>query len=226
MQRFWPSALEAWSSFADEIIVLDDGSTDGTYEYAQDYALVERRTDIPAWGAEASARQELFELAWGVTAVGDYIIWLDADMVPARNPRILMDAGTDGVLFCLYDLWRQDRRLWYREDRFWRGHHHARLWMVRRTARRDFEWNTRGIHTGHLPVDFPCESYAYAPMDYSLLHYAYINEELRQEKYERYMSVKDELTDFEKEHAATILDEQPHLVHLTPQPELTLCELV
>lgn len=223
-ERFWPTALEAWSSFADRVVVLDDGSDDGSDDLAEAHSNVRlvRRAEVGAWGAEAGARQELFELVWDTARVDDYIFWLDADMVPARDPRVFMDTKADAVCFRLYDLWNTD--LDYRHDEFWRGHLVPRVWMIRRTdaLSSDFTWDRRGIHVGHLPGDMTFESYAYAPEDYSLLHFAYVHPWLREDKYVQYASVASELTDFEKAHARTILDVSPNLVPLPFYPEISL----
>jgi hypothetical protein len=228
-EKFWPRALRAWSSFAKDIIVLDDGSSDATVEIAREHdALVIHRDDgvAPAWGAEGDARDQLFREAWTITRVGDYILILDADMVPARDPTPLTDTGAAAVAFGLYDLWHADDlgRLWYREDRFWRGHHTPRIWMVRKT--KDFEPHASGgrrdIHTGHLPSDLTFDTIAYAPRDFSLLHYAYVTPELREDKYAAYASVSDRLTDFERAHAISIRDPEPSVFCLPFSPALTL----
>lgn len=222
--RFLRPVFHIWQEFSDEIVILDDASTDGSKEFLASSGahVFDANLQDSAWGKETPARKKLFDLAWAHTRVGDYILFLDADMIPSKNPRLLMDSKADGILFRLYDLW--DEHLRYRSDHFWRGHLTPRLWMVRKKPGRleDFEWGTRGIHSGHLPVNFACDSYAYAPKDFSFLHYAYSHEDLRQEKYVSYASVAHLLTDFERAHAASILDPSPNLEALPFSPEYTL----
>lgn len=65
-------ALTNFSSFADEIIVVDTGSTDDTRILAQQYAT--RVFDFPWCDDFSAARNVSFS-----KASGDYILWLDAD---------------------------------------------------------------------------------------------------------------------------------------------------
>jgi glycosyltransferase involved in cell wall biosynthesis len=226
MGRFLPKALSTWNTFADGgIVVLDDNSDDGSREACKDagaYLVDDAVGSAPAWGAEAPARARLFEEAWNFARVGDYILWLDADMTPARDPRILTETGAEAVFFTLYDLWETEP-LRYRSDAFWRGHLFPRIWMVKKRAMpTGWRWTTRGIHSGHLPSNLEFATFAYAPQDFALLHFAYTSEELRDEKYVQYASVAAELTEFEKRHAVSIRDASPALEDLPFRPELSL----
>ena len=82
--RFLPSALAAWSSFADRIVVLDDGSHDGTPELCEEAGCEVHRRDARMFGVEWQARRELWHLA---CPGADWVVWLDADQVPSCDPR-------------------------------------------------------------------------------------------------------------------------------------------
>lgn len=218
--RFLQSALEAWSSFADKILVLDDGSTDNSPQIAEPLATVIRRDGPEAWGNESAPRQQLFNLAIQHTQPGDWIMILDGDMCPARSPRPLMDStASDAWSFCLFDLWESGR---YRDDGFWRGHLFPRVWMIKRPLPQGWLWSGRGLHCGHLPLNLPFKHVSVAPYDMGLLHMAYSDESLRQEKAAAYASQSHQLTEFERAHASSILDPNPRLVPLyfTPSYEL------
>ena len=214
--RWLPSLLPAWQTFANEIVVLDDGSTDNTVELCKSFGCnVIQRSSAPAWGAETHARQELWQYA---AATGcDWLFFLDADMVPANNPRLLFEApNADCIAFRLYDLWAEDNRhLFYREDRFWRAHEVPRVWAVK-TPDGSFEpqWSTRGVHCGHLPYNLPGRKVLVAPYQQSILHYGYLRPADRNAKARQYATVAEQLTAAEAEHAASILDTAPALHRL------------
>lgn len=227
MARFLPSALRAWAEFSDDIIVLDDGSTDGSREAAEAFGAQVFRRDTPeaAWGREASARRALFDLGWAHARIDDYLIVLDADMTPARSPRVLMETEADAIAFNLYDIWKiEDERLFYRADGAWKAHLLPRIWMWKKTRQPldSFMWTTRGVHCGHLPNNIEFGSLAYAPPDHGLLHYAYSTPDLRADKYAAYASVASDLTDFEIAHARSIMDARATLEEITFAPSLTL----
>ena len=223
--RFFRSALEAWSQFADEIVVLDDWSDDATPDIVVEmprnkYQLYGRYTHDAAWGKEAPARAQLWDHACEVAGVGNYVFILDADMVPARNPRPLLASNPDAVAFTLYDLWSADE---YRTDGFWRGHDVPRLWLAKvpLPPAGGWVWPERGIHTGHFPLNLQPERVVFAPRDFGLLHYAYSDPELRAAKHLQYGRVWDQLSEFERAHADSILTE-PTLERLPFEPEYTL----
>lgn len=229
MSRYFESALAAWQDIADHIIILDDGSTDGTYEHAaaqKRVAVFSRFEDLPAWGREVSARKELWSLAYSCTSPGDVIFVLDADMVPLRNPREVFHATTaEAFAFNLYDLWGTDEfgRVVYRSDGLWQGHRHHRVWAVRRPDDGfEAKWHERGIHCGHFPINLPVERVCYVPEDFGLLHYAYYDGADRRKKIGDYLSVGLQLTNRENQHAASIGDIRPPVLPLLRIPEWPL----
>jgi glycosyltransferase involved in cell wall biosynthesis len=215
--RYLRSALRAWSDFADRIVILDDNSTDKTVEVARSFekAVVLERygANEAMWGRESAARRELWDAALENSEPGDAIFWLDADMVPMRDPREYLDDRIDSYLFTLYDLWGEDDygRLLYRDDAYWRAHFAPRVWMIRRPHELKVEWNLRGVHCGHLPANWRVERPFYVPPSHGLLHYGYFDPADRHEKYAQYAKVKAQLSPFEWEHAATIVDDCPRV---------------
>ncbi len=96
-------ALENFSSFADEIIVVDTGSSDNTKEIASRYT--DRVFDFPWCDDFSAARNCSLD-----KATGDYVLWMDADdrVEPEMAERIVgLKAAFDGrnaFYFILEDL--------------------------------------------------------------------------------------------------------------------------
>ena len=216
--RYLASALEGWSKFADKIVAIDDGSTDSTAEILQACPKVAYHVLPDAeslWGKEAPHRAALFALALGHAEEGDVILWLDADMIPASDPRkFFAPAEVDTWAFPLYDLWGTDGhdRLVYRCDGYWRGHRSPRVWAIRKTG--DFTaeslgWpEARGIHSGHIPTSyFDVERIILTmPSTCALLHYGYFTQADRDDRVARYEDVSALLGPDERAHARSILD--------------------
>lgn len=219
--RFLREAVSIWTSFSDEVICLDDASTDNSREVASGAGAHVRRRfhrGSGCWGQESPARRDLWNLVWNAADEGDYILFLDADMIPARDPRPLMDVGADSIFFPLYDLWNMSP-LTYREDGFWQGHLYPRLWMVRkRSGMLEWEWSPRGVHCGHMPLNLPAGRLAFAPQDFALLHHAYATPSLRALKHSAYLSIAAQLSDAERAHAASIIDANPATFNLPFAP--------
>jgi hypothetical protein len=227
--RYWKDALQAWSEFADTIFVLDDLSEDATLDIAKGFPKVENCSPpsgyTEAWGDETKYRKWLYDYAVRNTETGGVVFWLDADMVPLKDPREFFEIDLfDTFGFTLYDLWETEP-CFYRTDSFWKGHTNHRIWAIRITEglESDSEWSGRGIHCGHLPSNYRPTSICYIPEDFSLLHYGYATPADRMDRDARYKSVSHILSDFERAHAQSILDPQPVLEALPFEPawELT-----
>jgi len=220
--NYLPALLNAWQEFADELIVLDNND-DGDLEDFEALGKIWKKPSIyewamkPAWGNESPYRQRLFELAMQSDA--DWFIWLDADMIPLRDPRqLMMNATVDAIAFPLYDLWQREP-LMYREDWFWQAANNPRIWAIRK-PRKSFkpEWLPNGLHCGHLPVNLEPIRVVIAPKRFALLHYAYAEEEDRMLKHQMYLNQSEILSDFQIAHAESIIDPNPELFALPYEP--------
>lgn len=218
--KFLASALDVWHEIADEVLVVDDASEDETPELVRASGATLVRKDVHLWGDEANARHALWEEAVARTDEGDYIFVLDADMVPAEDPREFLTGEPDALAFVLYDLWSPHA---YREDFYWQAHKRHRIWCVRRPSDREWEWPELHIHSGHLPLNLDIESVYHLPEEYGILHYAYSSHALRTTKHAQYASVREHLSGFQQSHARSILDDEPtlHPLPFTPRFKLT-----
>lgn len=204
--RYLPEVLD-WHGRFGPIVVLDDNSTDGTYEYCRDHpavAVCERvgGGDGGMWGRETPARMHLWELG---RDYADWVLVCDADQLLSADPRPLLATDANAIAFRLYDLW--DTRHTYRDDGFWQAHKYPRPWLFNphRTPRAYRpQWSGRGIHTGHFPADFPLSVLVAPPDEFYWLHMAYVRPEDRAAKLTKYRGQYHQMSDFEKAHAESI----------------------
>jgi len=205
--RYLERVLASLSLFSDQILVLDDHSTDKTYDIAVNCpkAIAKHRpTADAAWGAESSARQELWERGAKLAKDG-WLLICDSDMILHGDPRPLcLSWECTSWAWTLRDLW--DGEDTYRVDGPWGiGPQAARPWLFKPSACPSPQWSGRGIHSFHAPLNFPGPCFQ-APTSIFWLHYAYLTRAQREKKCAQYMSIKEQLTPFELQHASSIVD--------------------
>lgn len=90
------ACLESVKDWADEIIVFDSGSTDGTLEIVRRYTDQVHQTDWPGFGPQ---RQRSLE-----AARGDYVLTIDADerVTPELREEITAELARDTVPCAVY----------------------------------------------------------------------------------------------------------------------------
>jgi glycosyltransferase involved in cell wall biosynthesis len=227
--RYLESCLKAWSDFSDVILYFDDLSDDRSREIANGYKKV---LDISPpsgftglWGDELRYRRYLFDRAWNEADIGDVLFWEDADMTPSIDPTAAFEQeDVNQWSFPLLDLWGEDddHTLYYRlEPPYWVANLHPRIWAVRKIDfTEEWQWNERGIHVGHLPLNFPDDEVGLVGAP--ILHYGYLDPRDRETKQEKYVSVKHQLSQQELAHALTITDENPTIWPIDFEPQYRL----
>src|SRR5256885_4421480 len=130
--RYLQRVIERCAEFSDDILVLDDGSTDGSGELAKSLGcLVKQRTQTGAWGNESPARAELWDRAVKLVKDG-WILINDADQLLHGDPGPLCETWeANSWAFVLMDMWDERH---YRADGYWQAHLHPRPWLVRPRA--------------------------------------------------------------------------------------------
>lgn len=192
--------------YSDAVLLLDDHSTDDTPRLAEEAGATVLRLggEEAMWGKEAHARAILWAEATKLAGEG-WVLIQDADMILHGDPRPYTYTWAHNAWsWVLYDLWDESH---YRSDQFWRGHEVPRAWMFCPSRVPEGwvpEWPERGIHTGHAPLNFPLASGVAKDLWWE--HRAYNSPARRQAKHAQYLSVADQLSDFEKAHAQSILD--------------------
>jgi glycosyltransferase involved in cell wall biosynthesis len=215
--RYLQRVIAHCQTFSDAVLLLDDRSADDTAKVASDLGcLVKTRGAFyePAWGKETPARAQLWE--WAAHEAGrdnGWVLVCDADMLlqgePAAIRALCWSWEVVAWAMPLADAWGDEQH--YRVDGPWAGGPTtARPWLFKASAAPQGwqpTWSGRGIHSGHCPANFgelgPC---LVAPPDVFWLHMAYVSPEHRKEKAARYAAVAAQMSDFERAHAASILD--------------------
>jgi len=144
LERFVKHVL----SLVDALVVYDDASTDGSYEY------VRRRTPHVIKGKkndfanERAHRQQLLGAALKLKP--DFILWLDADEVLTAGAKEKLqelaqnciEKDLDGISLHEINLWRSSS--WQRIDNLYNDGWFVRLWRV--TPQLAYTSTQRGLH--------------------------------------------------------------------------------
>ena len=147
-------AVVIQKAVVDEIVIYDDCSTDGSYEYALENTNHVIRGFKNDFSNEINHRDILIKKALSLNP--DFILWIDADEILSNgSEKTLMDlcdkciqGGYNGVQFHEINLWRS--KTWKRTDSLFNDGWFTRLWK----ASSDLELKTdkKGLH--HLTERF------------------------------------------------------------------------
>ncbi len=137
----------------DALVVYDDGSTDGSYEYMLTQTPYVIRGIKNDFTNEISHKQALLEEALKLSP--DFILWLDADEVLSASASDYLQAlcsiceeqNIDGLAFHEINLWRSHS--WRRLDSLYDVGWFVRLWRV--TPGMSYESPLPGLHQRPYP---------------------------------------------------------------------------
>jgi glycosyltransferase involved in cell wall biosynthesis len=207
--RFLEQWLRPVCSLADVVLILDDGSTDGTPEICQEHAanvVVVRAKHSPSEGAR---RTHLWELISRHATPGDWVLFLDADEIPseglvkAADKLRSLPSSIELMKVPLLEMWNESE---WRADGFWSPLLPAMIRFRDEPFRNDSRVDRRDLHVPRLP-DYSALLVPH-PLNQPILHMAYSRRDLREGKSRYYL---ERNAGIDLHHARTILDERPVL---------------
>jgi glycosyltransferase involved in cell wall biosynthesis len=215
--RYLERVIDNTLSFCDEIVILDDHSTDGTYELI--FELWRKYGDRihcskakSSWSNESELRKELLDATYALDP--EWIIAVDADELYESDkmkehlPHIMSQTQADWVGFRFYDMWDDEQH--YRDDDIWPAGNSYAPRMFRVKPGMEYEFENVRRHCGSIPANvLRCPG---VNSSVRVKHLGWMKPEDRDKKY------LDRITDdpnnefFPQEVYDAILDEHPKLV--------------
>ena len=176
--------LTHMSKFCDDIVVLDDASTDDSVQVAREFTKHVITRQKNEWMQYLKAKQEITNYA--LTLNPDWLIWLDGDEVFDRygeeyGIRELMKLqGPDGYMMLEYNLWKSLDK--YRIDELWFKNWQPRMW-------KKVEILTFLDAYGHHNMQHPVNLHSIIKSDIKCIHFGFSTEDKINGKYDSYKAV-------------------------------------
>ena len=212
--KFLKQYLDNISKIADNLIIIDDGSTDNSLSICKQYTNNILQTNHLFQTNESQLRQLLWNCCVEKCKEDDFILIQDCDELYTNSSlqrfRLVMEAANkiqaDGIGFYLYDMWNENQ---YREESpYWTASQHLWIRCVRYKKNYTYYWNANKLHCGSLPIN---AYYCAIPSRLQIKHMAYSTLELRQKKVEFYNNLDPQGQYGIKAQYNSILDEKPIL---------------
>lgn len=171
----------------DALIVYDDGSTDGSYEYLLSQTPYVIRGSHNDFANETSHKQILLQEA--LKLVPDFILWLDADEVLTANAAdclqslcaMCIEQQFDALVFHEINIWRSHS--WRRLDSLYDTGWFVRLWKV--SPGMCYKETRPGLHQRSYPSGIERLGWVDTV---KVLHYGFASEQRLAHKYLVYQS--------------------------------------
>lgn len=171
----------------DALVVYDDASTDGSYEYMKKVTPYVIRGKKNNFADEITHKKLLLEKAKELA--GDFILHVDADEVlSTEDPDVLqklakmcIHRNIDGLRFKKINLWRS--HTWKRTDSLFDIGWFVHFWRI--TPQTKYGSIKKGLHQNPFP---PTVKHLRKSTDVAVLHYGFANEKNLAFKYLTYKS--------------------------------------
>lgn len=212
--RYLRQMLESASEYVDEIVILDDNSTDDTYDICKSYpkvVCIERVQGVDFATNESAPRRRLFDMTCETNP--DWIISLDADEIMEdrfkREIRQLLDKPGKfhwfGIVF--HHFWHSLTH--YRADKLWKPCAGPRIFKF--VPGYDYNWKQSRLHCGSLPNNI-FGNFHGVNTDYRVKHLGYADSpERTRQKYNWYIERDPNSEMCPRSHYDSMLDPDPVL---------------
>lgn len=205
--RYLQRCLTALTELADEIIILDDASTDATPEICGSFHQVKlHQKKKPLFlHDEAALRHELWELVCATSP--EWILAIDADelfepQATVEMPYLLKQDCFSSISFRLYDCWGNEN--YFRTDGLWnpwlRG---FTPYIVKYQPQLSSRWPSLKFHCGRLPLAY--RRLPHLESNLRIKHLGWLNQKDIQNKYKRALEQDPDCIYFSRDHYESIL---------------------
>lgn len=194
MKRYFPLVVDHLLEFCDEIRIVDDYSTDGTYEYAagRDRVFVMSNDGLDFFKHEGQARNALLD--WTLESGASHVLAIDADefIADGLGLRRALEATPQQPVWTVQmrEVWKaDDEHLWCRRDGGWRAHDAPILWRVpgRASLGAEFRIADKQLSCGREPQAVRAQWRSAIKSGTEILHFGWTRESERRPRYERYV---------------------------------------
>jgi hypothetical protein len=184
LERYLQVTIPHLLTFCEEVAVLDDYSTDGSWDYLDDLEGVSlKRNSGPSFFEhEGKARQALLD--WTLGGNPSHILAIDADEIVTDPVALRTLTGSRNGVWTLVmeEVWKADENTYaVRQDGGWRAHPIGCLYAV---GPRIGQIRDVALACGREPTGVLRRRAI--PSHSSILHLGWANESERDRRYERY----------------------------------------
>lgn len=211
--RYLKETLENAIRYVDQVLIIDDASTDGTVELCKEILKGVPHRIIVNEQSMFAEEYKLRQLQWKETLKmnPDWILFLDADEIFEEkmveySKNLMNNNAVDLYCFRLFDMWNEDC---YREDQYWNAHTRHMPFLLRFQPNFKYKFRNTNQHCGRMPKNV--YDLDYANINIRVKHYGWAREEDRLKKYERYMQLDPEGKDGSMQQYKSIIDKTPNL---------------